>query len=590
MLIDMDWPAVSQPWTRRVVALVVLSVACSCGDSTEDPSAPDAADVADATVAEAGAGEDQTVDEQETVTLNGSSNLEEAVYSWEQLDGPEVTLSDSAAASPTFVAPTTTENVSLSFRLSISAGGLNAEDELTVNVTNLVPAPLGDAAEAAASEQLSVSWDDEAEAVRYNLYHSVNSGFAIGDAEVTQVGDVTSPYVLDGLANDVNVSMAITAVDASGNESPLSLEASQTPVEPIPDSVICSGNLDQTYSINTFAGNGGAGLQGLGGPATDASFGNPRGLAVDTAGNVYIVDNPNARVLKVEPGTNTLTSVVGTMAGSGGDGGLAVETQLNNPWGLAVDSANNVYIAEPGNDTIRRLDVTTGIINTIAGTTSTPGLSGNGGLATNATLNEPIDMVFDLDDNLFVADWQNHAIRRIDSATGIITTFAGTGSPGFSGENGPAADAALSNPFGLARDTSGSLWVSEWGNRTIRKIDGATTNIAVVAGTQGVSGALGDGGPATSATLSTNPSDLLVDGVGNVIIADASNHVIRLVEAGTGNIKTIAGTPGTPGFGGDGGDATSATLNSPYSLACGNGAIYISDTNNRRVRVLTPSP
>lgn len=279
------------------------------------------------------------------------------------------------------------------------------------------------------------------------------------------------------------------------------------------------------------------------------------------------------------------------MSGNNNNGGLATAAQINNVWGLNRDGADNLYIGEPGTDTVRKIDSATGAINVFSGTMSTDGSSGDGGLATAAQHDGPLDMAFDANGNLFVADYYNHVIRRIDSTTGIITTIAGTiGSLGSTGDGGAATSAVLNNPFGLAFDSSGDLYVSERNNRTVRKINMTSGVITRVVGTTGIVGNTGDGGPATSATLAASVSDIMVDGTGNIIIADAGNHAIRLVEAATGNIKTIAGTNGTSGFAGDGGAATSALFHSPYFLACAGGKIYVSDFTNLRVRVLTPTP
>lgn len=485
----------------------------------------------------------------------------------------------------------------LSFSAAILIACGSGKAPVTDTPVTTVPSPAAPSVPAglaakAGDKQLEITWTKDAAVSKYNLYHSANANVAIGAGGVSQVANVTTPYTLGSLTNGSAHSVALTAENAEGKESVLSSIVTATPALPVPETVVCNGNLDATYNISTFAGSGLGSLAGLGGLATAAKIGTTRGLTSDSAGNIYIATNQYHRVLKVDKTTNIITSVIGNGAsGNAGDGGLATAAQINNIWGLSIDENSNLHIGEPGNDTVRKVDNSTGIITKVSGTTSVPGNTGDGGLATAARHNEPIDMEFDANGNLFVADWQNHAIRRIDATTGIITTIAGTlGTAGSTGDGGAAASALLNNPFGLAFDSSGNLYVSEWGNRTVRKIDMGTGIITRVAGTTGLGGATGDGGLATSATLSSNPSDIMVDGTGNIIIADASNHAIRLVEAASGNIKTIAGTIGSAGFSGDGGAATSAQFNTPYSLACSGGKIFVSDSSNRRVRVLTPTP
>lgn len=377
------------------------------------------------------------------------------------------------------------------------------------------------------------------------------------------------------------------AVLTTGNVgTPITLNVAEATAIPAGGSVTCGGDLNKVYTISTVAGTGSAGSTGNGGPATAATLGNLRGVTLDSSGAMYVLDNQNHQIRKVDS-AGIITLFGGTTAGSAGDGGAATAAQFNNMWGMNIDSGGNVYISEPGNDTVRKID-TAGIVNHFAGVYTTPSSTGNGGPATGAGLNEPIDVEFDHNGNLYVADWQNHAIRKIDTA-GNMTVFAGTlGTSGSSGMGGPATAARLNNPFGLAFDSGGNLYVSQWGNRIVTKVDTAGV-ITTVAGTQSVGGSGGDGGPATAANLSSNASGLIADAAGNLIIADASNHAIRLVDS-AGNIKTIAGTINSAGSGGDGGPATSAQLNTPYGITCGGGNIYVADSNNRRIRKLTPAP
>ena len=285
----------------------------------------------------------------------------------------------------------------------------------------------------------------------------------------------------------------------------------------------------------------------------------PYGVAVDGAGNLYIADWGNNRIRKVDS-TGAISTFAGTgTSGFGGDGGAATAAQLYGPAGVAVDGAGNLYIADERNDRIRKVD-STGTINTVAGTGAI-GFSGDGGAA---QLYGPTDLVVDGAGNLHIADWGNHRIRKVDS-TGTISTVAGTGVAGFGGDGGAATAAQLDNPIDMALDGAGNLYIADRDNHRIRKVD-STGTISTVAGT-GVAGFGGDGGAAAAAQLS-NPTDLVVDGAGNLYIADWGNHRIRKVDS-TGTISAFAGT-GTRGFSGDGWDggaATAAQLNFPRSVA-----------------------
>ena len=241
--------------------------------------------------------------------------------------------------------------------------------------------------------------------------------------------------------------------------------------------------------------------------------------------------------------------------GAGGDGGAATEAQLVTPAGLLVDGSGNLYVADAGSGQIRRID-TGGVITTIAGT-GERGYSGDGGPATEAQLVGPSGLLVDGSGNLYVTDLFNNRIRRID-AEGVITTIAGTGERGYSGDGGPAAEAQLAWPSGLLVDGLGNLYVADRANNRIRRID-AEGVITTIAGT-GDWGFGGDGGPATEAQLAS-PSGLLVDGSGNLYVTDNSNHRIRRIDA-EGMITTIAGT-GERGYSGDGGPAAEAQLGWP---------------------------
>ena len=212
-------------------------------------------------------------------------------------------------------------------------------------------------------------------------------------------------------------------------------------------------------------------------------------------------------------------------------------------------------------------------ISTIAGTT-TSGFSGDGGAATSAQLNYPAGLAIDASGNIYFADQGNQRVRKITASTGIISTIAGTGTSGFSGDGGAATSAQINNPAAVAVDASGNIYISDQYNQRIRKITASTGNISTIAGT-GTYSYTGDGGAATSATFQ-NPAGIEIDGSGNIYIADLFNHVVRKITASTGVISTVAGS-GSAGYSGDGGSATSANLNYPTDIALDDsGHLYIS--------------
>ena len=332
-----------------------------------------------------------------------------------------------------------------------------------------------------------------------------------------------------------------------------------------------------TGIINTVAGGGNAGGPGYGdgGPATAATLYDPRGLFVTASGNLYIADGSLGRVRVVVSGT--IMNVAGNgSSGFGGDGGAAGNATLNYPVGVAVDSANNVYIADEENHRIRMLQASTGNIATIAGTGS-EGFSGDGGPASSAVLGMPSGLAIDASDNLYIADGENWRVRVIDKATGNINTKAGNGSGAFAGDGGAAASASFRIPSGLAQDGSGSLYVADQMNHRLRKID-ANGTISTVAG-DGTGNVTGDGGPAASAAVGS-PQAVCVDQAGNIYMADGDNNLVRKIAASNGTITTIAGGGSDQAAAapapGDGGPATSAYLDSPTAVAVdGSGNVFI---------------
>jgi len=326
------------------------------------------------------------------------------------------------------------------------------------------------------------------------------------------------------------------------------------------------------------------------GQATNAGLFNPYAITVDSAGTIYIASRKDNRVRKVDAGSKIITTIAGTgVAAFSGDGGLATAAQLNlnvGLPGLAVDKSGNVYIADYFNNRIRKVDASTKIITTIAGT-GTAGYSGDGGAATSAKLNGPAGIVTDASGNIFFTDNNNNVVRRIDGATKIITTYAGNGNGGFGGDGGAATSAMFNYPEGIALDAKGNLFIADEYNYVVRKVDAATKVITTVAGTN-VKGNTGDGGAATAATMGF-VLGIAVDTAGNIFVVDQSYHTVRKITAATKAISTIAGA-GYAGYSGDNGPATAALLNKPTYLQLDKaGNIYINDMNNGVIRKIAAS-
>lgn len=337
-------------------------------------------------------------------------------------------------------------------------------------------------------------------------------------------------------------------------------------------------------SITTLAGLGTAGDSGDNGPANAAQLYRPTGVAVDGSGNVIIADRH--RIRKVSLSTGAITTVAGIgSSGFSGDNGPATLAQLHGAWAIALDSSGGLYVAEKGNNAIRKVSAD-GTITTVAGG-GPEGFSGDSGPAIKALLNAPQGVAVDRAGNLYIAEAGNNRIRLV-TADGIISTYAGTGQAGYAGDGGPAITARLNGPRGLAVDASGALLIADYGNHRVRKISARDQIISTIAGT-GLDGFSGDGGPATKAQLNF-PSGVAADRTGDIYVADTSNNRIRMIRSG-GTISTVVGN-GSRGFSGEKGPAVAAGLNLPVSVAVDStGAIYIADTANRRVRqVATASP
>jgi sugar lactone lactonase YvrE len=331
--------------------------------------------------------------------------------------------------------------------------------------------------------------------------------------------------------------------------------------------------------ISTVAGTGVAGFKGDSELAATAQLNRPYGIAVDSTGSLYFSDYNNHRVRKIST-DGKISTVAGAGAGYRGDNGPAVSAQLNCPREVAVDASGSVYITDAANHRVRVI-TPDGKINTVAGT-GTAGSSGDGGPAAKAQLNYPLGVAVDSTGALYISDHGNHRVRKI-TADGKISTVAGTGVAGFKGDDGPAASAQLSGPYALAVSDADVLYITDGNNHRVRKV-AADGSISTVAG-KGTAGFSGDGGPATSAQLNL-PLGVVVDSTGTLYISDYNNHRVRKVTP-DGEITTLAGK-GTAGFGGDGGPAAAAQLNNPFGLAvdCVD-TLYIADHLNNRVRKIT---
>jgi autotransporter-associated beta strand protein len=342
--------------------------------------------------------------------------------------------------------------------------------------------------------------------------------------------------------------------------------------------------------IKTVAGNGEGTYNGDGGPATGAELYGPMGVAADAAGDLFIADSNNNVVRKVDASTGAITTVAGIGTwGYGGDGAAATSAQLDDPMGITVDAAGNVYIADSLNNVVRKVDPA-GTITTIAGNFALgAGYSGDGFAATAAQLDDPTALAVD-GDCLYIADTGNNVVRSLNLSTGIITTVAGNyalGS-GYSGDGQAATAAQLNGPTGIAVDAAGNLYIADSGNDVVREVNTSGT-ITTVAGNYALgSGYSGDGHAATAAQLNV-PNSVAVDAAGNLYIADSGNNVVRRVDP-SGTITTFAGSYGLgPGYSGDGGPATESQFYFPTAVAVdGSGDVFIADSVNNVIRKVTP--
>jgi uncharacterized protein (TIGR03437 family) len=405
--------------------------------------------------------------------------------------------------------------------------------------------------------------------------------------------------------------------------------------------------VDNSRMMTRVAGTARAGLTGDGGPAISAQLMTPNGMVVDAAGNIYVTE-PAANIIRKISVSGTISTFAGTgVAGYNGDGGPAAAAWFNRPFGLALDAAGNLYVADMGNNVIRRI-AADGTVATVAGN-SVQGYAGDGGPATSANLNGPEGVAVDATGTLYIADTFNHRIRAV-SPSGTMTTFAANGYPGFSGDGGPAVGATLFLPTDVAVDQQGSVYIADFGNSRIRKVTNGTistiagsgndqqavdgvpamsvrlsgpTGVAVdAAGTvyfaegsigsgsgltvgdfrvwrvttdgmlmaaagNGINSFSGDGGAAAVAQVNT-PAGMAYDTAGNLYVADSANHRVRKISP-AGVITTVAGNV-LPGFSGDGGPATAAQLNTPTGVAVDlAGNLFIADSVNNRIRKVFPN-
>jgi sugar lactone lactonase YvrE len=392
-------------------------------------------------------------------------------------------------------------------------------------------------------------------------------------------------------------------------------------------------------TISTVAGNGQPGHSGDGGPAVAASVNEPKNIAIGPGGHLFIADSENHVVRRVDlhtgvivtiagrsmepipgevPGgvqddplpmdeddplggptqevtsrftqsrdvSGTVRFVTGTQPGAkrfSGDGGPAVEAQLNFPGAVAVDEHGHVYIADTMNHRIRKVEANSGVITTIAGTGQKRGV-GDGGPAVSAALNEPVALALDRNGRLYIADQSNHRVRRLDLATGIITTVAGTGEAAYSGDGMPGHEAALSGPSGLAVGVDGTLYIADTFNGRIRKVDVDTGVISTVAGDG--SEYRYQGNPDEFSTSLSRPYGIALEADRHLLVTDSDSHLIRRWHRLKKIITRVAGI-GTAGYSGDGGLPLESSLNYPFGVAVDHqGNIYIADTFNHRIRMI----
>jgi sugar lactone lactonase YvrE len=336
-----------------------------------------------------------------------------------------------------------------------------------------------------------------------------------------------------------------------------------------------AGGFAASVTVTTLIGTGNPGF-------SESQVNNPYGMAIGPDGALYFCDLDNQRIRRLDPKTKRLTTIAGNgEKGYRGDGGPAQDASLNMPHELRFDAKGDLYIAERDNHVIRRVDMKTGLISTVAGT-GAPGFSGDGGPGTKAQLRQPHSLLFDRDGTLLICDIGNQRIRRLHVDTGVIETYAGTGEAAATPEGAPVHGTPLKGPRTLAMARNGDLYLALREGNAIYRIDAKAQTLHRVAGT-GQAGYSGDGGPALNATLG-GPKGLAYDGGENLYLADTENHAIRRISLKTGIISTVLGT----GERGDGPEANplACKLSRPHGVLFAKGVLFVSDSEGHRVREL----
>ena len=454
-----------------------------------------------------------------------------------------------------------------------AAGGTTLSAQITVisadNLTPFEPRDVGTTSDA-KTVRIKLNY---ARAISSIAVAAGNTEFAAGAVSGCVVDGHTINPALSACSLDVTFSpkypglrtAPLVMTDGAGAKSSIGLQGTGL----APQAAFTPG------IITTVAGNGTQGFSGDGGPATEAELYAPVYTALDREGNLYISDVGNGRLRKVDRNGIIITVAGNGTRGFGGDGGPATSAGIT-PWGIAVDAAGNLYFADMSNNRIRKVD-RNGIITTIAGNGS--GISsGDNGPATSAGMYHPEGIALDAAGNLYIVEYDNLRIRKVD-LNGIITTVAGNGNRGFSGDGGPATAATLDAPTDVVADTAGNLYIADYWNTRIRKVD-LNGIITTVAG-NGNLGFSGDGGPATKAELKY-PEGVAVDAAGNIYISESDNLRVRRVDK-TGTIRTIVGDGSFPDSG-DGGPATHAGT-APRAVAMDSaGTLFLADEFTNRVR------